>query len=352
MSSYTPRLTAPTKDNVCYYADNPFEWSGYGLPNCTAYAWGRFYEILGSKPKLSLGNAEEWYLYSDGYSRGSIPKLGAVACWRKGVAGDNSDGAGHVAIVEIIHEDGSITTSESGWGASSIFWTTKRANNGNWGASSAYTFQGFIYNPTAGATVLPNLKWIAKNTYLTEKEMQNNAKIIYRYLLPKGWTLEAIAALIANFEHESTVSPARWQIGFKPGNMAAGYGLAQWTPATKLKNWAGSDWETNHNKQLDFLQYHLEHPSEHWVKRAPYNNWTITQFAASTADPYMLACVFCWNYEGNDVVLNGTYAEKEDLKLERGSAATKWYNYLKTVSVPTATNIPLWLLFKLKERYS
>lgn len=187
--------------------------------------------------------------------------------------------------------------------------------------------------------------WIAKNTYLTEAEMQHNAKIIYRYLLPKGWTLEAIAALIANFECESTVSPARWQSG-NYGNMSGGYGLAQWTPATKFTNWAGSDWETNHNKQLDFLQYHLEHPSEHWVKRAPYNNWTITQFAASTEDPYTLACVFCWDYEGTYVVLYGSDAEKEALKERRGSVATKWYNYLKTVSVP------LWLLFKLKERYS
>lgn len=149
MADYIPRLTAPSRDNPYYYDQNPFYHSGYGLPNCTAYAWGRFYEIMDERPKLSTSNAENWYGHtSDGYKRGKTPQLGAVICWRKGAAGNGADGAGHVAIVEAINEDGSIVTSESGWGASSIFWTTTRyKGNGNWGAGSAYTFQGFIYNP-------------------------------------------------------------------------------------------------------------------------------------------------------------------------------------------------------------
>ena len=54
---------------------------GSVLPNCVGYAWGRFYEILGSKPKLSRRNAELWYGYTaDGYKRGKKPKLGAVVC--------------------------------------------------------------------------------------------------------------------------------------------------------------------------------------------------------------------------------------------------------------------------------
>lgn len=190
--------------------------------------------------------------------------------------------------------------------------------------------------------------WIAKNAYLTETEMQHNAKIIYRNLVKRGWTLNAIAGLLGNFEAESTINPAIWQ-SLNEGNMSGGYGLAQWTPATKLSNFA-SDWQTNHNKQLDFLQYHLENPSEHWVKRGDYTGWTITMFVASTEDPYTLACVFAWNYEGSAVVLWGTDAEKEALKQKRGNAATKWYNFLKTVSVPGQTTIPIWLLFKLKER--
>lgn len=121
---------------------------GSALPNCVGYAWGRFLEILGDTDcKLSRGDAGTWYgATSDGYKRGKTPKVGAVICWSK--PGD----AGHVAIVEKVNSDGSIVTSESGWGSpwSKRFWTKTRTNsNGNWGASSSYIFQGFIYNPNA-----------------------------------------------------------------------------------------------------------------------------------------------------------------------------------------------------------
>ena len=67
--AYSPRLSAPSTSNKYYYKLNPYYQSGFGLPNCTCYAFGRFYEILGSKPKLSLRNAENWYGHDDGYKR-------------------------------------------------------------------------------------------------------------------------------------------------------------------------------------------------------------------------------------------------------------------------------------------
>ena len=121
--TFRPRLSAPGYSSKYWYSLNPFYHAGYGLPNCTCYAWGRFYEILGRKPVLSLGNAEDWYGKNDGYSRGSTPRLGAVICWRKGRAGYGGDGAGHVAVVEKIYSDGSILISQSGW-RSARFWTS------------------------------------------------------------------------------------------------------------------------------------------------------------------------------------------------------------------------------------
>lgn len=119
------------------------------LPNCTGYAWGRFYEILGSKPKLSRRNAELWYGYTaDGYKRGKTPKLGAVVCWAKGKVGNSKDGAGHVAIVEKIYKDGSFLVSQSGYG-SKRFWTSKIPKSGY---LKGYTFLGFIYNPANTST--------------------------------------------------------------------------------------------------------------------------------------------------------------------------------------------------------
>ena len=51
--TFKPRLTAPTTDNRFYYKDNVFYKSGYGMPNCTCYAWGRFYELL-NKPLVTF----------------------------------------------------------------------------------------------------------------------------------------------------------------------------------------------------------------------------------------------------------------------------------------------------------
>lgn len=167
----------PMKDSKYYYSENTYHKWNYGLPNCTCYAWGRFYEICNNTPKFRIGNAEEWYGASapdandrasgsaengtkyDGYARGQEPALGAVICW-EGIGKDASGEkrAGHVAIVEEINPDGSILTSESGWN-SDYFWTTTRTKgaDGNWGAGSNYKFQGFIYNPIITSDEAPKI---------------------------------------------------------------------------------------------------------------------------------------------------------------------------------------------------
>ena len=73
-TSYTPRLTAPASSNQYYYSNkNIFYKYGYGMPNCTAYAYGRAYEILGKEPKLCIYDADEWFDYNKegaGYAGG------------------------------------------------------------------------------------------------------------------------------------------------------------------------------------------------------------------------------------------------------------------------------------------
>lgn len=148
--TYKPRLTEPSSTDKHWIHTSA---GGYNkcvkisgnsvLPNCVGYAYGRFMEVLGKKScNLSTHDAGLWYGNTgDGYKRGKTPQLGAVICWK------HVTSWGHVAIVEQIHKDGSITTSESGY-ASARFWTKRRTNsNGNWGASANYVFQGFIYNP-------------------------------------------------------------------------------------------------------------------------------------------------------------------------------------------------------------
>lgn len=151
-STYTPRLTAPSisDKNWLHYTKGGYNYciliSGNScLPNCVGYAWGRWRELLGAYHKLSRANAENWWGNTgDGYQRGQTPRVGAVICWRKGQAGNAADGAGHVAIVERVNADGSITTSNSGYGGSR-FWTATYKYPYNVGKN--YFFQGFIYNP-------------------------------------------------------------------------------------------------------------------------------------------------------------------------------------------------------------
>lgn len=153
---YTPRLEIPKKDNRYYIAKaegglNPGvprpSGSKLRFANCVFYALGRYAELW--KIWLDSTNAENFVDMAKrrGIEISQSPALGAIAVWAKGKVGDGSDGAGHVAMVEIINPTGSIVTSESGWNASKEFWTQTRKNDGNWGQSSSYKFLGFVMPP-------------------------------------------------------------------------------------------------------------------------------------------------------------------------------------------------------------
>jgi len=126
-----------------YSSLNPF-YPTYGLPNCTAYAYGRLLEINnGVNVGLPTGNAGTWYNRTTTIAKGSEPKLGAVICFQK--AGD----AGHVAVVEAILPNGDVLTSNSAYTRNSAYreryfymQTYSKANGYN---NGAYRFQGFIY---------------------------------------------------------------------------------------------------------------------------------------------------------------------------------------------------------------
>ncbi len=139
-TDFSPRLTAPSSSNQYYYSDkNIFYKYGYGMPNCTAYAFGRAYELLKKEPNLCHFNAEEWYDYNKNgkyYNYGSSPKLGAIACW-------SYNGGGHVAVVEEI-KNNKITFSNSGWGYLNFYLTYADVSDPDAGESQ-WNFQGYIY---------------------------------------------------------------------------------------------------------------------------------------------------------------------------------------------------------------
>lgn len=169
---FTVRTAKPGAGNKCYIRQATGGWNSciQGSPtdsqcnvlaNCVGYANGRFNEIYNeitgnrsNKYNTLNCNAENFIerARNAGLEVGQTPRAGAIMCWKKGATLSGYDGAGHVAVVERVNSDGSVYTSESGYG-SSAFWNQTRYNsNGRWGIGSGYTFRGFIYNPAVKET--------------------------------------------------------------------------------------------------------------------------------------------------------------------------------------------------------
>ena len=177
---YVRRTKPPEKDNPFYYSNkNKYYRDGYGMPNCTPYAHGRYAELCGVWFPC-LGNAEDWYDVAKKdpkYKVSDKPELGAIACWKCGNVKNGKDGAGHVAIVEAINADYDITTSNSASTGTEWYEQTFYAKkNYAWKSAKTgreYQFQGFI---------LPIVSFkerytVSKNHFL-RKEPSNNAEIV------------------------------------------------------------------------------------------------------------------------------------------------------------------------------
>lgn len=139
---YKPRLTSPDADNTRYYSgENPFYAAGYGMPNCTCYAWGRAYEISGERPELSPYDACTWYDYNAEnqiYDYGDEPEQGAIACWAYA-----DGGPGHVAVVEQVDGD-MVLLSNSAYSGAEFYMDTVPADDPSAGREN-WIFQGYIY---------------------------------------------------------------------------------------------------------------------------------------------------------------------------------------------------------------
>ena len=154
------------------------------------------------------------------------------------------------------------------------------------------------------------------SNYLTYNQMKVNAKYIYECLKDKGWTLNAVAGMLGNMQRESTLNPGIWQNN-DVGNTTGGYGLVQWTPATKYIDWLlpGSDASTMDNN-ISRILYELENNLQ-WISTQEYP-MSFKEFTKSTGRPEDLASVFLYNYERA-----GVSAENE-----RRENALNWYLYL------------------------
>lgn len=249
MATYKPRLTKPEAGNPYY---NTKAKGGYSnaiqgkptdsgcnvLANCVGYAYGRFNEIggYGYCKYLSPVNAENFIQYAGGLKVGQTPKLGACMVWRKGETLSNSDGAGHVAIVEKIISSTQIVTSESGYNSSTPFWTkTRNKGNGNWGAGSGYTFLGFIYNPA-----------VSDDTAVSDSTSTSNTT------KPSASTTTTTGTLTVNGEWNKATTTKLQQIFGTPadGIISNQHSLYQYINPGLTTGW---DWQSKPNGQGSML---------------------------------------------------------------------------------------------------
>lgn len=91
------------------------------------------------------------------------------------------------------------------------------------------------------------MAWISRITdvgsqMLTEAEAENNVIEVWNVLGSGSadgvkWSENAVAAACGNMWYESHINPGQWELG-QMNNFSRGFGLGQWTPASKLVNWA------------------------------------------------------------------------------------------------------------------
>ena len=134
-----------------------------------------------------------------------------------------------------------------------------------------------------------------------ESYRENNANNIAYFFTQRGWTIDSVCAMLGNMQVESYLNPAQWEHGYPVevvGNH--GFGLVQWTPWTKYTEWAGSDWKTNFDKQLDRITYELQQGEGfQWITKASYP-LSFSQFTQATDAEYgldWLTMCFFKNYE-------------------------------------------------------
>lgn len=198
-------------------------------------------------------------------------------------------------------------------------------------------------------------EWHAKDTGAYDKESdeaQENAICIYQTLYARGWTLEAVSALLGNFHVESGYNPWRWEsdvIGTP--SSSSGYGLAQFTPAGKYinssyaqsysgydPNYSGHTGNPNDgNAQIIFIDEHAD-----YYATSSYN-LSFDEFKQSTESVDYLTAAWIYNYERP--------ADPSASLSIRQEAAEYWYTYLSGIDPGDESKkkkFPVWMMIRYR----
>lgn len=148
------------------------------------------------------------------------------------------------------------------------------------------------------------MAWLNEyQVWLTESQSLRNAQIVATHLTKKGWSKNAISALLGNMRVESSVNPNMYEYGYD-WNDDRGFGLVQWTPRSKYWNWAlNNGYKESElrsgNAQLDRIDYEMAKGIQ-WIATPNYPE-SFKEFSKSTKNLTYLTNAFCWNYERPDI---------------------------------------------------
>lgn len=212
--------------------------------------------------------------------------------------------------------------------------------------SYANSYQTLWRYGSGGAS--EDLQWIKGNRYLNQSEMKNNVQIIYNYLHEKGWSDNAISAVLGNMQEESTINPAVWQ-NLTP-NVNLGWGLVQWTPSTKYTNWARQHNYSNDNgdAQLKWIDEYMVSSGE-WLQNPNYPQYyeSYNDFKTDTTHSVeWLTLCFLHSFERTTSHIQN-----------RVDNANAWYTYITGLTpqppqpiepdYPTSqSTMPVWMMLK------
>lgn len=199
----------------------------------------------------------------------------------------------------------------------------------------------------------------------TSTEAYDNAIMVYNILSSWGWHRSSVCAVLGNMEVESGYNPWRWQgdsvpvegnsayIGTNPStNTNHAYGLMQFDPPYKYLhsnastlpqfgiNYSDRTGSTSDGYAQLWWTHNMTVPTGQYIPTPSYTD-TWDEFIHNTNNRGIayLATEWCRNWE------RGTWDNN------RVYGAQYWDQTLPNQpQPPTPGNIPIWLLFKLKER--
>lgn len=156
---------------------------------------------------------------------------------------------------------------------------------------------------------------------LTTLQMESNVTVMHNIVSDKfpSWTTEALAALCGNGQSEGALNPSQWQYGLNK-SLSGGYGLWQWTPATKFLNWAADRGYDRTSILYQIYRIEFERSTGIQYYATTDYNFSFTDFLTGVHTVEELARAWLYNYERP-----ADPASSESIRVQRSE---RWYTFL------------------------